>query len=605
MKFPDLTLALLSALLIFLRSTTADVGNLLQHAYCGSTGTFTANSTYDLNLQTLLTNLTTSATNSSNFGFAKSSFGSIPNEIFGLVLCRGDVNSSFCSFCLSQATQQIQNLCPYYKEATIYYEVCLLRFSNQDFLSTTDNSELQYIKWNNRKVTGSQTLFDSYLNYLMNTTADYAAFNSSKKFGAAQLNLYNAFHETYGLVQCTPDMSSLDCAYCLKNLIGEMPKYFSGKIGGRILGVRCNMRYEQNLFYSGVSLLSLTPPAENAPALALAPAPAPAHQGPELHQKMQGTIILCSNQRLSIGSGQGISELKNEVIILAKLRHKNLVNLLGFCLEENEKMLVYELLPNNSLDKFLSDPQKSEQLDWRKRYQIIEGIARGLLYLHEESQIKIIHRDLKTSNILLDENMLPKISDFGFAKLFVLDKSCTTTSRIVGTNGYIAPECLMSGSVSAKSDIFSYGIIVLEILTGRSITDFHGSGSAPNLISFVWKKWSNGRAVRVIDRRLGDTYPINEVLRCMHIALLCVQTDPSKRPDVASVVLMLSSYSMDLPRPSNPAFFMEGSTTTTTNGGAPTNTSADALREQYHKQNKMRCKELSINNVTITEMDPR
>ncbi|KAF3320602.1 cysteine-rich receptor-like protein kinase 10 [Carex littledalei] len=132
-----------------------------------------------------------------------------------------------------------------------------------------------------------------------------------------------------------------------------------------------------------------------------------------------------------------------------------------------------------------ADPQKSEQLDWRKRYQIIEGIARGLLYLHEESRIKIIHRDLKTSNILLDENMLPKISDFGLAKLFDLDKSRTTSSRIVGTNGYIAPECLMSGSVSAKSDIFSYGIIVLEILTGRSISDFHGSGSAPNLTSFV------------------------------------------------------------------------------------------------------------------------
>lgn len=272
MNFPHLPLALLSTLLLIaLHSPTADAADVL-YQICGSTGNFTANTTYDANLQTLLTNLTTSATNStSNFGFAKSTVGSVPNQISGLVLCRGDVNSSTCSSCLSQASQDIQNLCPYNKEAIIYYDFCLLRFSNQNFLSSTDNSQQVYM-WNTQNITGSQTLFNSYVNYLMNTTADYAAFNSSRKFGTAQLNVSKAFPETYGLAQCTPDMSDSDCASCLNGLIGEMPKWFSGRKGGRILGLRCNIRYEIYVFYSGTSLLSLKPPAENASA----PAPAPA-----------------------------------------------------------------------------------------------------------------------------------------------------------------------------------------------------------------------------------------------------------------------------------------------------------------------------------------
>ncbi|KAF3320605.1 putative receptor-like protein kinase [Carex littledalei] len=287
MKFPDLNLALLSALLlIFLGSPAADAADVL-YQICGTTGNYTANSTYDLNLQTLLTNLTTSATNSSsNFGFAKSTVGSVPNQIFGLVLCRGDVNSSNCSSCLSQATQDIQNLCPYYKEATIYYDFCLLRFSNQNFLSSTDNTNQVYM-WNTQNVTGSKTLYSNYVRYLMNTTADYAAFNRSKKFATGQLNLSQAFPETYGLVQCTPDMSTSDCASCLNSLIDEMLKRFSGRQGARILGVRCNIRYEIYSFYSSVSLLSLTPPVENAPAPAPAMTPPVMNPGP---QGMERTI---------------------------------------------------------------------------------------------------------------------------------------------------------------------------------------------------------------------------------------------------------------------------------------------------------------------------
>lgn len=171
-------------------------------------------------------------------------------------------------------------------------------------------------------------------------------------------------------------------------------------------------------------------------------------------------------KRLSKTSKQGIDEFKTEVVVVEKLQHRNLVKLLGFCVSGKEKILVYEFLSNSSLDRFLSDPMKRSSLCWSTRFKIIEGIARGLLYLHEDSRLKIVHRDLKSSNILLDEAMNPKIADFGMAKLFGVDQTQDNTNRIVGKMGYMAPEYLVSGHFSVKSDVYSFGVIVLEMVSG-------------------------------------------------------------------------------------------------------------------------------------------
>ncbi|XWS40612.1 hypothetical protein CRYUN_Cryun17cG0010700 [Craigia yunnanensis] len=586
---------------------------------CYDTVTFTINSTYGKNLDLILSSLHDNV--SRNGGFYKATIGQGLNQVYVLALCRGDTSSGACSSCVSLRVREIKASCPNQTEALLWEGevVCLVRYADRSFFGTLElqPSQTDYNSKNVIDITSNVTQFYQIWDNLMDDLVERASNGSSTlKFATGIADVDS--EKIYALMQCTPDISQKDCkerlietvadTLYLHPLLPPAPPHSATNrnisredngglesqavviivvpiiISIAILGLACILlrkrkkTKQENINEDNSNILesllfdfsAIKVSTDNL------------SRNNKVGQGGFGSVYkgrLYDGQniavkRLSDNSVQGNLEFKNEVLLLAKLQHMNLVRLLGFSLEGKERLLIYEFLPNSSLDHFLFSMVIQSGGYWDKRHNIITGIARGILYLHEDSQYRIVHRDLKAANILLDEAMNSEIADFGMARLFSVDQTHDATSKPVGTFGYMAPEYIICGTYSVKSDVYSFGVLILEIIIGEKISCFR-SKEGEDLLTHAWKSWKTGTVMNMIDPTLSDGSRM-EMMRCIHLGLLCVQANDASRPTVTSVVLMLSSYSMSLPLPSRPAF-------------------VDSTMEPY---------QITVNEYSISELDP-
>ncbi|CAN4081744.1 unnamed protein product [Withania somnifera] len=542
---------------------------------------------------------------SNKFSFYGEGFA--PNRIYVLAQCMDDLSKEDCQICFSTINTQLPGCFPRIS-GRVFFDGCFMRFENYSFFYESSSSH--DVKRCSDAVNLKNDQLRDVATKVVKDVVAMAPVNAG--FAEGRRKAYDL--SVYGMAICWNTLDEKACSDCLSNastaILDCLPS-----IEARSLSVGCYFRYSQ---YESSDASSFLLNSKGAIFMYLAFILVAVGVciiailvgyivGTTLHEKrvkhqtkhngdssdLESSVMKRSlhfkystlekstdnfSEERKIGQGgfgevfKGTlpdgreiaikrmfittkiqnEEIYNEIDIIGQAQHQNLVRFLGCCFTDDDSFLIYEYLENKSLDLILFDPKKKEDLDWKKRLRIIEGTAEGLEYLHNDCQVLIIHRDIKPSNILLDSKYRPKIADFGLARFNIRDKG-NVPLVIAGTFGYMAPEYLAQGQLTDKVDVYSFGVLILEIVSGREICKFPSDDTLDTLVTIAWKHFKEKRASRIIDpgMKIDD---VDEVLRVVQIALLCTQESPIMRPDMTTIIKLLTQEKLEVPVPSKPPF---------------------------------------------------
>eukprot|EP00258_Populus_trichocarpa_P049652 XP_024465671.1 cysteine-rich receptor-like protein kinase 2 isoform X4 [Populus trichocarpa] len=541
------------------------------------------------NLNATLLDLGAQLNSSKYFATAEQARGTAP--VFAMVQCRKYLSTADCVACFAIAARQIRNCSAGINGARVIYDGCFLRYESTSFYDQSTQDGHYGACGNQTASPAYQASVESLLSDLQIASPKISGF-----FATSKKEVVGANSVVYGVTQCVETISKAGCQDCLTVAYADLQTCFPDA-DGRSINVGCFLRYSDTPFFADNQLTDLKPFLRNEGDIL----GATELRGPvnysfkdlksatknfseeyklgeggfgEVYKGVLKNERVVAVKKLAISqSHRAKEEFEKEVKIISNVHHRNLIRLLGCCSNGPELLLVYEYMANSSLDNFLYGDKKGS-LSWKQRFDIILGTARGLSYLHEDFHLCIIHRDIKASNILLDDDFQPKIADFGLARLLPESQSHLTT-KFAGTLGYTAPEYAIYGQLSEKVDIYSYGVVVLEIMSGQKCSQANQDPDSDYLLKRAWRLYEADMHLELVDGSMSpDEYETEEMKKIIEIALMCTQSTASLRPTMSEVVVLLKSKgsSAQKPPPVSPPLiesFQKIRADTSTSTGSP------------------------------------
>ncbi|KAH9790827.1 cysteine-rich receptor-like protein kinase 42 [Citrus sinensis] len=530
-----------------------------------------------------------------NTHFATFNLNKTPHvPIYALAQCHLDLSHTDCLLCFAASRTKLPRCLPSLS-AAIFFDGCFLRYDIYSFYQESVSPSLDDVKCSAENATVENENENDAVDGFVESVG-YAVGNVSRiavekggGFGAVKVM------GVYALAQCWESLGRDGCRECLDKAGMRVRRSCRMRKEGRGFNAGCYLRYSTDKFFNhddetgddrssrlGV-MIAIVLSTTAFLMLSLFAAYAAYARSSKMKEDRNNLGLYATSMKKSclsfkyetlekatnyfnpskkLGQGgagsrlifntrQWVDEFFNEVNLISSIEHKNLVKLLGCSIEGPESLLVYEYVPNRSLDQFIFDKNKTKLLNWNKRFNIILGTAEGLAYLHGGSETRIIHRDIKTSNILLDKDFTPKIADFGLARCFAADRTHVSTA-VAGTLGYMAPEYLVRGQLTEKADVYSFGILIIEIVCGRRSNAFSQDSASP--LQRVWTLYRSNKLVEAVDPNLKDDFPAEQVCNVLQIGLLCTQAAAALRPSMAQAIMLLTNKVCEIPTPSQPPF---------------------------------------------------